>query len=316
MTQLMEPRVASGAEAEDAVPSGEAPAGSATSPPDEAWRVLPSGLLAYRMSPADGVSDGMEVWIDAVSRVKLCKHGHSAAQIAHWNCTARPRPRPEWTACDRTSMSGLCVNPRKPRPELPEAAPEYHSVLWRDHAPARLEPVGVLAVRVPGNPKGREVYLDANGKARCPHGLTAGSIALREERKRRHARGVKPRPPRTGSAAAVDCGCSAKGLRLERFGTTHRHWASAVHQKEERGRRIEQQRQERRLQHQHAADEVKAPAGAQAQPLAESQAEAQRAMLLLAAGAGLESECAGTCPDAAHAHVDADARAQETDNRA
>ena len=169
-----------------AVSSGEAPpVRSPVEPPDEAWRVLPSGLLAYRFSPADGASDGVEVWLDAVSRVKLCKHGHSAAQIAHWNCAACPRPKPEWSACDCTSMCGLCMNPSKPRPELPEAAPEYHRVLWRDYEPARLEPTGVLAVRVPGNPKGREVYVDARGKARCPHGLTASSIAKRDSRIRR-----------------------------------------------------------------------------------------------------------------------------------
>jgi hypothetical protein len=251
MTLPTGPRVASCAEAGDAVhtavPSDEAPAASTTPPSNDAWRVLQSGALAYRMPPAD---DGGEVWLDAQLRVKLCEHGHSAAQIAHWNCTTRPRPRPEWTACDCTSMCGLCMNPRKPRPELPDVVPEYHRVLWRDHEPVLLEPVGVLAVRVPGNPKGQEVYLDAEGTARCPHGLTAGSIALREERKRRHARGAKPRPPRAGSAADVGCCCSAKGLRLERFGTTHRHWASAVRQKEERSRRIQQQREERRLQHQ------------------------------------------------------------------
>ena len=237
---------------------GDAPSGAtATLPhkdaPDEAWRVLQSGALAHRLPPAH---DGKEVWLDAQLRVKLCEHGHSAAQIAHWNCTARPRPKPEWTGCDCTSMSGLSVNPRKPRPELPEAAPEYHRVLWRDHEPALLEPVGVLAVRVPGNPKGREVYLDAEGRARCPHGLTAGAIALREERNRRHARGVKPRPTKVNSAADVDCGCSAKGLRLQRFGCTHRHWASAVRKKEDRRCRIERQREELRRQYQRAQAEA------------------------------------------------------------
>ena len=57
------------------------------SPPGDEWRVLPSGVLAYRLPPTKA---GKQVWLDALRRVKVCEHGHSAAQMRHWRCKARP----------------------------------------------------------------------------------------------------------------------------------------------------------------------------------------------------------------------------------
>ena len=78
MTQPTEPRVASCAEAGDAVhtavPSDEAPAASATSPPNDAWRVLQSGALAHRLPPTD---DGKEAWLDAQPDADGARHSSS-----------------------------------------------------------------------------------------------------------------------------------------------------------------------------------------------------------------------------------------------
>ena len=50
-----------------------------------------------------------------------------------------------------------------------------------------LQPTSVLAVRVPGYPKGREVWMDADGHARCVHGFTESTLARAHRRRRHHA---------------------------------------------------------------------------------------------------------------------------------
>ena len=145
-------------------------------PIDPDWRVLSSGALAYRQPPS---KRGRVVWLDAVLGVRLCEHGHSATQIHHWRCKARPREKPGWIACTCEDAIGLCMDTIAPPAELPASVPPYHEVLWRDAQPATLEN-GVRAVKVPGKPKGAEVYLDAEGRTRCPHGLTYAQ--LRERR--------------------------------------------------------------------------------------------------------------------------------------
>ena len=81
----------------------EATAPPITSPPGDEWRVLSSGALAYRLPPT---KEGKPVWLDAHHRVKLCEHGHSAAQIHHWQCAARPRAKPEWVTCTCADAKG------------------------------------------------------------------------------------------------------------------------------------------------------------------------------------------------------------------
>ncbi len=143
--------------------------------PDARFQVLPSGVLAFRLPDSKA---GKPVWLDTVHRVKLCEHGSSMAQIHHWRCAARPRAKPPWVEC-QCDAKGLYTDPKAKPGLLPAdvAVPSYASVLWRDGAPTRLQPVDVLAVRVPGRPKGREVFIDVDGVARCPHGFCEGTLS-------------------------------------------------------------------------------------------------------------------------------------------
>ena len=152
----------------DQTENNVSPEGPIASPPDDSWAVLASGALAYRLPPVNG----KPIWLDAVLRVKLCEHGHSASQIMNWRRSNPARVKPEWETCDCTDMKGLTMYP-KAKPELPTVAPAYHHVLWRNAQPVRLEPGGVWAVRVPGKPKGREVFIDRHGVPRCAHALPA-----------------------------------------------------------------------------------------------------------------------------------------------
>ena len=151
---------------------------------EDRFRVLSSGILAYRLPPT---AHGREVWFDPVKRVKLCKHGYTMAQIHHWRCPARPRTRPPWVECTCQDAKGLYVDPLA-KPDLTNGAlvPPYHRVLWRDGEPTRLDYKGILAVRVPGYPKGHEVYVDAYGTTRCPQCFTEST--LRHRRQRQEAR--------------------------------------------------------------------------------------------------------------------------------
>ena len=186
-------------------------------PLDDAWCVLSSGALAYRQPPT---KTGRPVWLDALRCVRLCEHGHSATQIHHWHCAARPRVKPEWIECNCTHAKGLCMDAKEPPPEMPADVPPYHAVLWRDAQPTLLEPNGVWAVKVPGKPKGQEVYLDGDGTPCCAHGFSVSQLRAWRARERAGAaaphRADRPRP----------CQCTTKGLRLERFGSQHRHWPS------------------------------------------------------------------------------------------
>ena len=147
--------------------------------PDDKWRVLPSGLLAYKLPS----KKGKPIWFDAMNGVKVCEHGASGAQIHHWRSSARPRPKPHWVTCDCTDAKGLTTNPKKV-PQLPADVPAYHEVLWRQAQPELLQPKGVLAVAVPGKPKGHSVYLDAEGKPLCAHGYTASELRRRRMNER------------------------------------------------------------------------------------------------------------------------------------
>ena len=143
---------------------------------DDAWRVLSSGALAYRMPPT---KQGKAIWLDATRRVKLCEHGQSATQIHHW-CASRPRTKPEWVACTCTDAKGLCADAKaQVETALPDSVPAYHAVLWRDNRPELLKPKGRWAVRVPGKPKGSDVFLDADGTPLCPHGFSASELHRR-----------------------------------------------------------------------------------------------------------------------------------------
>ena len=128
---------------------------TAASPPGDAWRMLPSGALACQLPPT---KEGKPVWLDALLGVKLCEHGHSAGQIHHWRCAARPRAKPEWVTCTCTDAKGLCMDARV-KPALPADVPAYHRVLWRDSEPVLLEAKGRWGVPVPGKPKGHDVFL-------------------------------------------------------------------------------------------------------------------------------------------------------------
>ena len=172
----------------------------AASPPGDEWRILPSGVLAYRLPPTKA---GKQIWLGALRCVKVCEHGHSAAQMRHWRCTARPRAKPEWVVCCCTDTDGLYMSAAAPKPELPATVPAYHCVLWRDAQPTMLSPKGVLAVRVPGMPKGQEVFLDARGTPRCAHGFTVHEL-MRQQR-------AQLRGCATGRTAHEVCGCSLRG---------------------------------------------------------------------------------------------------------
>ena len=240
-----------------------------TEPPlDDAWCVLSSGALAYRQPPTKA---GRPVWLDALRCVRLCEHGHSATQIHHWRCAARPRVKPEWIACNCANARGLCMDAKETPLEMPADVPPYHAVLWRDAQPTLLEPNGVWAVKVPGKPKGHEVFLDGGGTPHCAHGFNASLLRACRTRERagaaaqlqawwrvldhtarasvrsellRQQRGASPsfassfEQADLRRAAAVwreaphranrprPCRCTTKGLRLERFGSKHRHWPS------------------------------------------------------------------------------------------
>ena len=161
------------------------PTAPGDSPPDARFRVLPSGVLGLRLADTKA---GKPVWLDVIHRIKLCEHGHSMSQMHHWRCAARPRAKPSWVRCN-CDTKGLYTD-IKAKPALPTnlQVPSYASVLWRDGTPKRLESFPVLAVRVPGNPKEREVWIDADGKARCAHGFTESVLTRRlRERKDRAA---------------------------------------------------------------------------------------------------------------------------------
>ena len=216
---------------------------------EDRFRVLSSGILAYRLPPT---AHGREVWFDPVKRVKLCEHGYTMAQIHHWRCPARPRTRPPWVECTCQDAKGLYVDPLA-KPDLTDGAlvPPYHRVLWRDGEPTRLDYKGILAVRVPGYPKGHEVYVDAYGTTRCPHGFTESTLRHRRQRQKACAatllqrwwRGVRHAACESQSARACTwsvvrqwrsaeassspvqrdtCACSAAGLRRNLFGTHQR----------------------------------------------------------------------------------------------
>ena len=160
----------------------EATAPPTASPPGDEWRVLSSGALAYRLPPT---KEGKPIWLDALQGVKLCEHGHSAAQIHHWRCAARPRAKPDWVTCTCPDAKGLCMEAAPGKaPMLPADAPEYHRVLWRDAEPVLLQPNGQWGVRVPGKPKGHDVFLAANGTPLCAHGFSASELAKRRARQR------------------------------------------------------------------------------------------------------------------------------------
>jgi hypothetical protein len=152
--------------------------------PDHRFRVLPSGRLAFRLPDTKA---GKQVWLDVVRRVKLCACGHSMIEMHHWRCAARPRAKPEWVQC-RCDTKGLFTNP-KAKPALPAdvEVPSYASVLWRDGAPKALQPMNVLAVRVPGKPKGIEVWIDALGRARCAHGFTESGLLRAHQMRKQQA---------------------------------------------------------------------------------------------------------------------------------
>lgn len=167
------PNPARNLEADGDARADKRPQDHARDSPDERFRVLSSGALAFRLPDT---KHGKQVWLDVVRRVKLCPCGHSMAEMHHWRCAARPRAKPEWVQCQCDSK-GLFTNP-KAKPALPAdvEVPSYASVLWRDGTPKMLQPASVLAVRVPGKPKGIEVWIDATGKARCAHGFTESAL--------------------------------------------------------------------------------------------------------------------------------------------
>ena len=160
-------------------------AGDSDSPaPDHHFRVLPSGRLAFRLPDTKA---GKQVWLDVVRRVKLCPCGHSMIEMHHWRCAARPRAKPEWVQCQCDSK-GLFTNPNA-KPALPAnvEVPSYASVLWRDGAPKVLQPMNILAVRVPGKPKGIEVWIDALGRTRCAHGFTESGLLRAHQMRKQQA---------------------------------------------------------------------------------------------------------------------------------
>ena len=163
-----------------AMPAMPALEPTAASPPGDAWRMLPSGALACQLPPT---KEGRPVWLDALLGVKLCEHGHSAGQIHHWRCAARPRAKPEWVTCTCTDAKGLCMDARV-KPALPADVPAYHRVLWRDSEPVLLEAKGRWGVRVPGKPKGHGVFLAADGTPLCAHGFSASELRKRRTKQR------------------------------------------------------------------------------------------------------------------------------------
>ena len=219
------------------------------------WRVLPSGALACQLPCS---KDGREVWLDAMRRVKLCKHGHSMVEIHNWRSNGK---RPEWTLCDCQSAKGLWAIGKL---ELPEPAPLYHEVLWSQEAPTLLEPMMVMGVRALGLSKGCEVYIDNEGRARCRHGFVEAVLRRKEVQRRAEAAsklqawwraldsptraavraamtGGEPNsalrlaagawrrlrqqsihPSSSRKRTAACCSCSPNGLRRERFGTQQR----------------------------------------------------------------------------------------------
>ena len=223
----------------------------AAAPPDDAWRVLNSGDLAYAMPPS---KEGKQIWLHALRRIKLCEHGASGAQIHHWHCAKCPREKPEWVTCNCVDAKGLFTN-AKTASLLPPvtAVPEYHRVLWRDAEPVLLQPSGVWAVRVPGRPRGQQVCLDRDGTPRCVHGYNSSELNHRRaiDRATRRVNAATKlqawwraiRGPRSTASAAPQveqwrdtaaptarewCGCTTAGLRLERFGFEYRQWPSYV----------------------------------------------------------------------------------------
>ena len=177
---------------------------------DTRFRVLPSGVLAFRLPNSKA---GKPIWLDVVRRLKLCKHGHSMHEMHHWRCVARPRAKPAWVDC-QCGTKGLFTD-TKAKPSLPDGVlvPSYASVLWRDGTPKLLQPMNVLAVRVPGKPKEREVWIDRAGTARCEHGFTESGITRALLAERNHARApaaqgaLRLAPPAVVAAAGSRRAC-------------------------------------------------------------------------------------------------------------
>ena len=160
--------------------SGSEP-GEEQGAPTSEFRVLSSGSLGLRLPDT---KEGRVVYLDTVTRVKLCEHGWSYNQICHWN---RDTNKPPWVTCDCTHARGLFTN-LQARPAAPTEVPSYQSILWRDGTPETLPSTGVLAVRIPGKSKdGHDVFMDSKGKTRCPHGFTAGVIRAETCKRRRLA---------------------------------------------------------------------------------------------------------------------------------
>ena len=191
--------------------------------PPGAFRVLSSGSLALRLPDS---KQGRAVWLDTTLRVKVCEHGYSYHQINHWNRAVRPTEKAAWVECGCTHARGLHTD-LQARPKLPPDVPSYQSVLWRDGTPKVLEPMGALAVRIPGrsgrSKDGHEVYMDAHGKTRCPHGFTAGLLRAHIGKRRRLAAlklqewwRVLDRPARAGVRSALLRPCEGPSIDLRR----------------------------------------------------------------------------------------------------
>lgn len=148
--------------------------------PDPCFRVLDTGILGFRLTDS---KEGKPVWLDVINRVKVCEHGVSMSQMHHWRCTSSSRPKPFWLQHCQCDTKGLYTDP-KARPTLPAdlEVPSYASVLWRDRLPERLPSTSVLAVRVPGLSKGREVWMDAGGTSRCKHGFSESALARHQQK--------------------------------------------------------------------------------------------------------------------------------------
>ena len=147
--------------------------------------VLASGVLGIRLADTKA---GKPVWLDVINRIKLCEHGVSQTAMHHWQCKARPRPKPSWLQQCQCDTKGLFTDP-KAKPMLPAdlEVPSYASVLWRDGQPKRPPSTNVLAVRVPGLSKGRQVWMDADGSALCEHGFSESALARAHQRRKQRA---------------------------------------------------------------------------------------------------------------------------------
>ena len=80
-----------------------------------------------------------------------------------------------WTCA---GANGLCME------AAPRNAPACHRVLWRDAEPVLLQPNRRWGVRVPGKPKGHDVFLAADGTPLCAHGFSASELRKRRAKQR------------------------------------------------------------------------------------------------------------------------------------